>query len=104
MAIKDVVYKGAGNEIHLVLTEAGRQVGLSTFTRMALTVGATVLDSETVPEVFDFTTYPAVLVLKLGGKDLAPGIHKCRLKVFSVDYPYPAGLVWADGFEVEVVA
>jgi hypothetical protein len=104
MAIKDVVYKGAGNELHLVLTDAGRQVGLSTFTRMALTVGATVLDSETAPEVFDFATYPSVLVLKLGSQALPPGIHKCRLKVFPVDYPHPAGLVWADGFEIEVVA
>lgn len=85
-------------------SEAGRQVGLSTFTRMALTVGATVLDSETAPEVFDFATYSAVLVLRLGGQARPAGIHKCRLKVFSVDYPYPAGLVWADGFDIEVVA
>lgn len=104
MAIKDVVYKGAGNTIHLVLTEAERQVPLAPFTGMTLTVGAVVLDSETAPEVFDWTTYPAVLVLHLGGKDLATGINKCRLKVFSVDYPRPSGLVWADGFSIEVVA
>lgn len=104
MATNDIVFRGAGNEIHLVLTEADRQVGMSRFTRMALTIGNTVLDSSLAPTVFDFTTYPAVLILKLGAQDLPVGIHPCRLKVFSPDYPYPSGLVWADRFLIEVRA
>ncbi len=100
----ETVFKGAGNEIHLVLTEQDRAQKLEAISRMQLSIAERTLDSADTPEVFDWQTYPRVLVLRLGKVDLPAGLHSCRLKVFSLDYPHPLGLVWADGIKIEVIA
>lgn len=103
MSIKDVVYKGAGNRIRLVLTEDDSAISLEAITRMLLTVGGTTFDSDTAVNVFDWQTDSSVLELNLGGQNLPVGLHRCRLKVFSPDYPYPKGLVWADNVMMQVI-
>ncbi|MEF3074124.1 hypothetical protein V2P20_03710 [Methylobacter sp. Wu1] len=91
--LEETVYLGHDNTIELVLSVDGQAINRTLITRLQLAMGATVLDSDTAPALFDLTRADR-LVMELGGAGLAAGRHAAALIIY--DAGDPNGLVWGD--------
>lgn len=95
------VYPGRDNSAEIRLTEEGNTQDLSFVSRMALTIGDVTIDSDVMPEVFDWSTEPLKLVLRLGKCNLPAGVYlHSRLVVYSPDNP--DGILWSDNVPIRV--
>lgn len=93
MRIEPIIYNNRNNALELSLQSDGTAIVHNTLTRCQLIVGATTLDSNTTPALFDLTQADR-LVLKLGSAGLTAGKHLARLVVF--DALNTSGLVWGE--------
>lgn len=100
--ITETVYLNRDNINTLVLRSNGISQDISACTRMLLRIGNTVLDSNLMADVFDWTTdgVNGQLRLTLGHQELSQGKQRASLTVF--DLTYPNGLVWGN-FIVDVI-
>jgi len=101
--IVESVYKGNDNSIDLLLTEDGAAFRLQYMTRVVLTVGSVVIDSQTNPTFFNWTHDPEVvgkLSLFLGESSLPLGEYQiATLRIYGPGYP--DGKFW-DKFKLNV--
>jgi hypothetical protein len=103
MRLEFKIYADRANAVELTLTDANRSINHLALTRAALYVGATLFDSQAVPDMFDLTAADHVSI-KLGDADpaLAEGLYTCRLIVFDSG-DYAKGYVWPEDFDVRVI-
>lgn len=106
--VKLTFYTGRDNAEDLVLLDDGTPIDTTALTRVVLGFGGTDIDSQTVPEAFQWPVsliYEGASVkglrLLLGGQGLADGMSPdVRLTVYDVDHPN--GLVWTERLVVLV--
>jgi hypothetical protein len=91
------VYAGPTNSISLQLTTGGDAQSLAAVTRWQFTIGATTLDSDTTPALFDWTTSATTLTIDLSGVNDGR-YDSCTLTYF--DASAPTGAVWTDSITV----
>lgn len=96
MPIKETVFPNRGNVLKVRLQSGGRVQDLTSITRVTLTVGSTVVDSDVNPEAFDWASESVVgvLLLRLGGvlTTGTTGFVKGTITIYDPDFP--EGLVW----------
>jgi hypothetical protein len=106
---REVVFLTHDNASHLFLTEKGQIVGLSSVTRVVITINGTDYDSDDLgatriwwneQEVYDEDgELHDVLKFKLGDQAITPGEYiNCRVTLYDVSNPN--GVVWTDRQEV----
>ena len=89
----EIVYLGHDNTIDLLLKADGSAVDLSSVTRMTVDFDGTIIDSQTAPAAFDWSTGTiGKLVLALGAQPIAAGTYQVALTVY--DPTHPNGIVW----------
>lgn len=93
MLLEEIVYNGRDNTVELSLSVDGAAITHTSITRVQLVVGATTLDSQTAPTLFDFDQADR-LILKLGTAGLTAGRHTARLVIY--DAGHANGLVWGE--------
>ena len=101
MTVKAIVFANRANTITIRIISGGLAQDLASVTRMTLKVGNTLIDSNTNPEAFDWTTGSSEgkVILKLGALLTVPteGYVTATLTVY--DPEYSEGIVW-DSCEV----
>ena len=88
------VYLGRDNSIDVVLTANGAPVDLSSVTRMLIEFGSKAVDSQTASGVFDWSSGGGVVIIRLGGQEIAAGEYSARLVVYDPTNTH--GIVWGD--------
>lgn len=108
---REVIFLTHDNASHLFLTEQGAIIGLSSVTRVIITINGLEYDSDDLggtriwwdeQEIHDGdgVSYDA-LKFKLGDQSIDPGEYiNCRIILFDVSNPN--GVVWTDSQEVVV--
>ena len=93
MILEETVYLSRDNTIDLSLSIDKVTIDHTIINRVKIKVGATTLDSNTTPLLFDFTNTDR-LILNLAGAGLTAGRYNADLVVY--DAPHPNGLFWAE--------
>lgn len=88
----EIVYLGADNVIDLVLLEDGVAVDLSAVTKMTLNFNSTMINSDTSPDAFDWSTGDGKLSLALGAESIMTALYDAELTVY--DSQNTNGVVW----------
>ena len=97
----EIVYQGRDNHIELELLENNVEItDYVPITRIKLTVGADTIDSDSNPELFDWTG--GKVVIKAGLAGLSTGRFKARLETWDPDNTN--GVVWTDELLIHVKA
>ncbi len=101
--IDETFYLSRDNKVDLEARVDGATIDGAVVTRTQLSLtndsgAATIIDSNTKPDVFDWSVGGGVLRLDLGAEGLAKGDYTARLFIF--DASNPAGLVWGDPFRL----
>ena len=82
MLIDEEVYIGRDNTIILSLTSNKVAINHQIITRVQVQAGATLLDSNSKPDYFDFSTTDK-LILKFGPAGLTAGHYPATLYIFD---------------------
>ena len=98
--LEEIVYLGADNAIELALLSAEADalpvvINHSIITRCQVQVGATLLDSNTTPALFDITSSTQITLL-FGASTLPVGRNLATIKIF--DAAHTDGIVWGQIF------
>ena len=93
MILEEIVYLNLGNTIDLKLIVDKQLIDHTVINRVKLKVGATTLDSNTTPLLFDMTNTDK-LILKLAGAGLTAGRYNAELVVY--DATHSNGLFWSE--------
>ncbi len=101
------VYKNRDNTVDLEMRADGQAQNITGTTRMVLTIGDTVIDSQLYAGSFDWNTNGAngQLSLTLG---LLANLIKMRAATYLsslvfYDATYTSGLRWGNGFQTKIV-
>ena len=95
----EVIYNGNDNAIDLQLLEDTVAVDLSSVTRMTIAFDTKVVDSDTSPDVFDWSAGDGKLTLILGAESISEDLYYAELVVY--DPANTNGIVWGS-FKVVV--
>ena len=98
MNIEEIIYTGRDNEIIFSLSTDGNPINHSLITRCQVKVGATMIDSQTSPNLFSMVNADRI-ILTLGLTTIPAGDYTAKLYIFDLDNI--EGVAWGE-FEVTV--
>lgn len=90
--IYEIVYLTHDNTIDTILTADGVAYDITNTTRMTLSFGSTLVDSDLHSGVFDWTVGDGKLFLTLGAQTITAGTYTSELVVY--DSVNTNGIVW----------
>lgn len=100
------VYKNRDNTIDLEMRADGQAQNITGTTRMVLTIGDTVIDSQFFANAFDWSTNGASgqLTLSLGQLNAILAMRNAtyRATLDFYDATYTSGLRWGNGLQVKI--
>lgn len=96
------VYPGRANSVKLTLTDDEKSIDHSAVSRLAVSVGGQLFDSQTQPELFNLNN-SRYFEIKLAAAGLSPGRYPATLILYDTG-SYLNGFVWPVGFVVVVKA
>jgi len=82
--LEEFVYLGCINPIELSLLEDDAVIAHTSITRCQVKIGIVLLDSDILPDAFDFTNQEK-LILKFGDAGLTEGEYQSKLYVFKAN-------------------
>jgi hypothetical protein len=89
--LEEIIYNNRDNSIALALSADGSTINHASVTRCQVLVGATLIDSQVTPALFDLTAADR-LTFKLGAAGLTVGRYTASLIVY--DATHTNGIVW----------
>jgi hypothetical protein len=100
MNIEEIIYTGRNNEIIFSLSTNGNPINHSLITRCQVKVGATMIDSQTSPNLFSMVNADRI-ILALGLTTIPAGDYTAKLYIFDLDNI--EGVAWGE-FDVTVTS
>lgn len=101
MLTTEMVFKGHDNESIIELSDEGGVVDLAPVTRVVVSSGSVIIDSDIDSAVFDWSLGNGQIKLLFGGLSLPKRLHDDG-RVITYDASNPNGIVWTDDFKFEV--
>ncbi len=90
--VYEIVHLGHNNTIDLKLLSDGVAQDITTTTRMTLSFGTTLIDSDVHSGVFDWSGGDGEILLTLGAQTITAGTYESELTVY--DSVNTEGIVW----------